>query len=303
MGIPPGRSRVSVDLGRILDPATRTQVTDLQIDREQLAARIQQLEPLERDIQVVRGEADAAKAQSTTLARTNAELQSQLARHVADLGARDTELTTLRADVAQGRQIAIERDRLKSVSDELAGQIKQRDAAIAGHLAEIAELRANPPAPAVGGTLVPIASLATTVAAQVSTAQAAIRAAGGFTLANVSVRLKGVTEGDGSKIRILGANDLRNAVLAGAQDEVNFDFAAPSGPASVPADKVAVPDVAGLTQLATQRALAAVGLRLDPATGKAPASARAAPGQAYKQSLEAGALVDRGVPVLVVFAQ
>ena len=303
MGIPPGRFRLPVDLGQITDVTLRTKVADLQTDRDQLANRIQQLEPLEREVQTARGEADAVKVQNATLASNNADLQAQISRHAMDLNARDTELTTLRTGVAQGRQAAIERDRFKSVSDDLATQIKQRDAAISSHLAEIADLRANPPTPPAGGTLLPIESVVTNVAQQVSSAQTAIRAAGGFTLANVSVRLRGIAEGDVSKIRILGANELRNPALAGAQDELNLDFAAPTAPPPVPADKVAVPGLAGLTQLAAQRALAAVGLRLDPATGKPPASARVASGQAFKQSPEPAALADRGVSVLVVFAQ
>lgn len=303
MGRPPIFTRFPVDLGQISDVTLRGKVADLQTDRDQLANRIQQLEPLEREVQTVRGEADAAKVQNATLASNNADLQAQISRNAADLGAKDTELATLRTGVAQGRQAAIERDRLMSVSDDLTTQIKQRDAAISSHLAEIANLRANPPTPPAGGTLLPIASVATTVAEQVSSAQTAIRAAGGFTLANVSVRLKGVAEGDAGKIRILGASELRNPALAGALDELNFEFAAPAGPAPVPADKVAVPGLSGLTQLAAQRALAAVGLRLDPATGKPPASAKAAPGQAFKQSPDPAALVDRGVSVLVVFAQ
>ena len=303
MGRPPIFTRIPVDLGQITDATLRGKVADLQTDRDQLANRIQQLEPLEREVQTVRGEADAVKVQNATLASNNADLQAQIARHAVDINAKDSELATLRTGVAQGRQAAIERDRLKSVSDDLTAQIKQRDAAISAHLAEIADLRANPPTPPVGGTLLPIASVATTVAQQVSSAQTAIRAAGGFTLGNVSVRLKGVAEGDAGKIRILGASELRNPNLAGALDELNFDFAAPSGPTTVPADKVAVPSVLGLTQLAAQRALAAIGLRLDPATGKAPASARVAPGQAFKQSPDPAALADRGVAVLVVFAQ
>lgn len=293
MGFSPIPGRFQIDLDKITDNATRIKVNDLQTEREQL----------ERNFQSARGEADAAKAKTVTLDKANAELRTQLDSRVAEVGAKDSEIATLRASEAAGRQAAVERDQFRLRANELSEAVKARDAAIAKHLAEIADLRANPPTPAVGGTLLPIASVATNVAAQVSTAQTAIRAAGGFTLANVSVRLKGVAEGDAGKIRILGASELRNPNLAGALDELNFDFAAPSGPATVPADKVAVPSVLGLTQLAAQRALAATGLRLDPATGKAPASARVAPGQAFKQSPDPAALADRGVAVLVVFAQ
>lgn len=293
MGFSPIPGRFQIDLDKITDNATRIKVNDLQTEREQL----------ERNFQSARGEADAAKAKTVTLDKANAELRTQLDSRVAEVGAKDSEIATLRASEAAGRQAAVERDQFRLRANELSEAVKARDAAIAKHLAEIADLRANPPTPAVGGTLLPIASVATNVAAQVSTAQTAIRAAGGFTLANVSVRLKGVAEGDAGKIRILGASELRNPNLAGALDELNFDFAAPSGPTTVPADKVAVPSVLGLTQLAAQRALAATGLRLDPATGKAPASARVAPGQAFKQSPDPAALADRGVAVLVVFAQ
>ena len=293
MGFSPIPGRFQIDLDKITDNATRIKVNDLQTEREQL----------ERNFQSARGEADAAKAKTVTLDKANAELRTQLDSRVAEVGAKDSEIATLRASEAAGRQAAVERDQFRLRANELSEAVKARDAAIAKHLAEIADLRANPPTPAVGGTLLPIASVATNVAAQVSTAQTAIRAAGGFTLANVSVRLKGVAEGDAGKIRILGASELRNPNLAGALDELNFDFAAPSGPTTVPADKVAVPSILGLTQLAAQRALAATGLRLDPATGKAPASARVAPGQAFKQSPDPAALADRGVAVLVVFAQ
>ena len=293
MGFSPIPGRFQIDLDKITDNATRIKVNDLQTEREQL----------ERNFQSARGEADAAKAKTVTLDKANAELRTQLDSRAAEVGAKDSEIATLRASEAAGRQAAVERDQFRLRANELSEAVKARDAAIAKHLAEIADLRANPPTPAVGGTLLPIASVATNVAAQVSTAQTAIRAAGGFTLANVSVRLKGVAEGDAGKIRILGASELRNPNLAGALDELNFDFAAPSGPTTVPADKVAVPSVLGLTQLAAQRALAATGLRLDPATGKAPASARVAPGQAFKQSPDPAALADRGVAVLVVFAQ
>lgn len=293
MGFSPIPGRFQIDLDKITDNATRIKVNDLQAEREQL----------ERNFQSARGEADAAKAKTVTLDKANAELRTQLDTRVAEIGAKDNEIATLRASEAVGRRAVLERDQLKLQTTQLSDAIKQRDDIIAKHLAEIADLRANPATPAVGGTLLPIASVATNVAAQVSTAQAAIRSAGGFTLGNVSVRLKGVAEGDAGKIRILGASELRNPNLAGALDELNFDFAAPSGPATVPADKVAVPGVLGLTQLAAQRALAAVGLRLDPATGKAPASAKAAPGQAFKQSPDPAALADRGVAVLVVFAQ
>lgn len=301
MGIPPIiRPRPGVDLGGVADVALRTRLSEIVSERDQLAGRV---EPLEREVLAVRGEADAARSQNVTLTQANADLRIQLDRRATEVGARDSEIATLRAGEAVGRQAIVERDQLKVQTAQLSDAIKQRDAAIAKHLAEIADLRANPPVPPAGGTLLPIASVATNVAAQVSTAQTAIRSAGGFTLANVSVRLKGVAEGDAGKIRILGASELRNPNLAGALDELNFDFAAPSGPATVPADKVAVPGVLGLTQLAAQRALAAVGLRLDPATGKAPASAKAAPGQAFKQSPDPAALADRGVAVLVVFAQ
>ena len=293
MGFSPIPGRFQIDLDKITDNATRIKVNDLQTEREQL----------ERNFQSARGEADAAKAKTVTLDKANAELRTQLDSRAAEVGAKDSEIATLRASEAAGRQAAVERDQFRLRANELSEAVKARDAAIAKHLAEIADLRANPPTPAVGGTLLPIASVATNVAAQVSTAQTAIRAAGGFTLANVSVRLKGVAEGDAGKIRILGASELRNPNLAGALDELNFDFAAPSGPTTVPADKVAVPSILGLTQLAAQRALAATGLRLDPATGKAPASARVAPGQAFKQSPDPAALADRGVAVLVVFAQ
>lgn len=303
MGRPPIFTRIPVDLGQITDVTLRSKISDLQTDRDQLANRIQQLEPLEREVQTVRGEADAVKIQNATLASTNADLQAQVARHAVDLNAKDTELATLRTGIAQGRQAAVERDQLKLRTNELSEAVKQRDAAITKHLAEIADLRANPPTPPAGGTLLPIESVVTNVAQQVSSAQTAIRAAGGFTLANVSVRLRGVAEGDVSKIRILGASELRNPALAGAQDEFNMEFTAPTVPTSVPADKVAVPSLAGLTQLAAQRALAAVGLRLDPATGKPPTAAKVAPGQAFKQSPEPAALADRGVSVLVVFAQ
>ena len=293
MGFSPIPGRFQIDLDKITDNATRIKVNDLQTEREQL----------ERNFQSARGEADAAKAKTVTLDKANAELRTQLDSRAVDLNARDSEIATLKANEATGRQAAVERDSLNLKVAGLTETLKARDAVIAKHLAEIADLRANPSTGAVGGTLLPIASVATNVAAQVSTAQTAIRAAGGFTLANVSVRLKGVAEGDAGKIRILGASELRNPNLAGALDELNFDFAAPSGPTTVPADKVAVPSVLGLTQLAAQRALAATGLRLDPATGKAPASARVAPGQAFKQSPDPAALADRGVAVLVVFAQ
>ena len=236
MGIPPGRFRLPLDLGQITDVTLRSKVADLQTDRDQLATRLQQLEPLEREVQTVRGEADAVKIQNATLASNNADLQAQVARHVADIGAKESELTTLRTGIAQGRRVAVERDQLKIRTNELSEAVKQRDAAIAKHLAEIADLSANPPTPAAGGTLLPIASVATNVAEQISTAQTAIRAAGGFTLGNVSVRLKGVAEGDAGKIRILGASELRNPNLAGALDELNMDFTAPTAPAPVPAD-------------------------------------------------------------------
>lgn len=322
MGIPPIiRPRPPVDLGGIGDATLRTRLSEIVSERDQLAGRV---EPLEREVQAVRGEADAARAQNVTLNQANADLRiqldrretevgtrdreiatlrTQLDRREAELGTRDREIETLRASEVVGRRAIAERDQLNLKLGELNDTVRSRDEVIAKHLAEIAELKARPATPTAGGTLLPISSVATTVAEQVSTAQTAIRAAGGFTLTNVSVRLKGVAEGDASKIRILGANDLRNTALAGAQDELTFDFSTTPGAPPVPADKVAVPNLAGLTQLAAQRALAAVGLRLDPASGKAPASAKAAPGQAFKQSPDPAALVDRGVAVLVVFAQ
>ncbi|MES2442984.1 MAG: PASTA domain-containing protein [Pseudomonadota bacterium] len=346
MGIPPIRG--TFDLGNITDPRAREQVQALQTEREQLTQRVQQLEGDSAALQSARAEANAAKAEANTakseiqrLGRTSAELKAQadqasgqLTARTAELqqarqeiSARDTELSTLRASDAVGKQAVANQAVLTGKIADLTAQVKARDVQLAdvprlnskvAELAEqvktrdaqITELNKRIAAPPAGGGGAPgrapaaaisITTLASNVGMQVSDAQQVLKTSN-FALANVSVRLKAMAEGDGSQVRILNVEDIKSAEIANSLDEFHLDFTAKPSAGSE-AGKVDVPDLSGLTRGAVQRMLAALGLRLDAAAGKAPASAKAATGQAFKQSPEAGAKADRGLSVLVVFAQ
>lgn len=292
--------------GTLVQLTAEKEQTDMELVRQrQLVAKQEdQLKALSTDLQVAREAStklQAVNAQNVQLNRNLADVQDQLRKRDQDLSELDSAIKTVKAEAAT------EKAALATRLTQLDATLTQKDALIAQHLAEIANLKARPPvAPptvAASGKVIALGLVASTVAEQVSSAQNTMKNAGSFQLANVSVKLRAVAEDDGSKIRILGANDIRSLDLIGAMDEFNFSLTPkPSEPAPA-AGQVAVPDLSGLTQNAVQRALAVLGLRLDIASGKPPATAQVASGQAFRQSPAAGTHADRGIAVLVVFAE
>lgn len=277
---------------------------ELARNKQLVTKRDQQIKVLSTDLRDARKatpELKAVKAANLKLSSTVTDLQQTLRQREKDLADRDAAVKTLKSGAAK------EKTELNKRVTQLSTAVAEKDSVIARQIAEIANIKARPPIrgvePVSKGKVMTLGRVASTVAEQVSSAQDTMKTAGGFQLANVSVRLMAMTEEDGSKIRIIGANDPRARDVIGAMDEFKFDFTpSPSAPASA-AGQVAVPDLSGLTPSAAQRAIAAIGLRLDTATGKPPARSKIASGQAFKQSLAPGTHVDRGIAVLVVFAE
>ena len=221
--------------------------------------------------------------------RFQAEMLSFAAREEtlrADLRARELQIETLNDSLTQ-RQQAEETLRAEFEAERTArAELEEQTAS----LREAAERQTE------------IGSIASAIASEVAQTNSAIaEGGGGFRIEKLNVNLRGTLSPEGGRIALSSAADLARAGAERLTQNISFDLIAdrPQRPA---AGMVRVPDLAGLTEAAARRRLAAVGLRVATAQRPGGATAGVAIGQALAQSPAAGSDVDPGTEVLVVFA-
>lgn len=145
--------------------------------------------------------------------------------------------------------------------------------------------------------VVPIATLATNVQAQIASAQAVTGATPGLMrIGAVRIKVRGKLGDEGAGITLPG-NDAVIENAGGTLDEVAFELD-PTADAAIA--QVPVPDVTRLTETAARQVLASLGFRTDVISGGKDAGFLA--GQAMRQAPVGGTPAGRGSTVLVVFA-
>ena len=246
------------------------------------------------------------QAEITALKRDNQTIGAQLSGKESTIASLNAEIADLKRGNEATGELAREKAALTTEVATLRSEIASRDGIISRHLAEIDRLKDAPPitAPDIPHTEVqpvtmPVASAMTNIGAQVADANRTLKSDHNFAISNVNVVLKGKTD-DAGQIKLF--DPLAGAKAAGL-DEINFGIQPGPGTDEPSGEQARVPNLRGLTVGAATRMLSTVGLRIDPASGKAPNNAGLAMGQAYRQSPAADAVVDRGASVLVIFNQ
>lgn len=298
-----------------------TAISKARDDAEELVkARDRQLAETNSRIEAVTRERDSArdtiKQRDQALGSKDAEI-SALQREKQDIRAqlsgKDGQIASLNAEIAdlkRGNQATAELAREKAtLTNQIAGlrgEITARDNIISQHLAEIERLKDRPPIapsagtrPEVAAVTLPVATAINNIGTQVADAQRTLKAEHNFAIADVNITLKGKTD-DAGRIKLFNPVDVDKAA---GFDEITFGIRPGSGAPEPTGEQERVPNLRGLTLGAATRVLSGLGLRIDPASGSAPKNAGLAPGQAYRQSPAADAIVDRGATVLVIFNQ
>lgn len=259
-----------------------------------------------------------ARVEADQLRAENSAATIEAAKRNSDLAVERSRVLSerLRADTAerlvqeaasptpQIKELQLQFTRFSQLNEEITGKLqaaeRERSVAVAerdaaARQAEAMTLRAQV-FEAEKQQVVPIATLAENVRAQIETARAATGATG-LKIGAVRIRVRGKLGEGGAGITLPG-NDVVQENAGGTLDEVSFDIDPAAEAAST---QTQVPDVIGLTETAARQVLASLGFRIDVVSG-GPAAGPIRTGQAMRQAPGAGQQTGRGSTVLVVFA-
>ncbi len=257
---------------RIADKVARNLRTHDRIVAKNKVAGAQTLDVgrLKADLSAEIGKTFAAELAEKS--RIIAERDMTLQAHARDIAGRDATISELRRRLdAQAREIErLSRPDIPGVSTP-----------------------AQPPQAAVPVSMVDFAA---GLGKDLDTAQVTL-AAQSFSIDRFEVNARGLLSNGGRTIEL---PDKESRIDAGTLTDVTIGFR-PATQAD-PGLEITVPDVLQLTESASRRVLASVGLRLEPGYGPRSLLPDSALGQAMVQTPRAGEKAARGARVLVVFA-
>ncbi len=280
-------------------------------DKDKLiVAKQKQIGDKEKTIRTLSAEKTSFQNKLSTKDRELAKLRTEKSKSDSRVTVKDQQISRLNGEITALKRggsataaLTADKQRLTTKVGKLETDLGIRNAAITTHLGEIERLKARP---ATGAsetikrqpTIMPISTAMANIASQVSEAQKQMKAQS-FSISNVAIKLKAKADSATGNIKMF---DPRSNVATEGLDEIAFEIST-DGSGQTETGQERVPDLKGLTAGAATRILATVGLRIDTARGKAPNNAGVTSGQAYKQSPAAGAAIDRGSAVMVIFEQ